>query len=353
MKRPRSKRSLFFISTLFAIFSLYEFQMHKVTQLNYKFLNFKSKQVCVGRFIIDVPDEAIVSYRPSDISGWTITTKLETSDDFDYRVKSIEKALSEEKNERDVTSLEAVEEFKNENVEGKIYLFGRMWIPVTESGKEVVSEVVSINAMARSKNISYEFRSEFRKPSDINLLMKILSQLEEISEVDFKNKNGFCFDHGNLRDPLTASQREHVAVFIGFDENPDLAIAFSTSAGLKNSRNLLQRNSDNSIQMDYRNNFHNLRIGPREINGIPGEEILQRVDELNGTVVHGFMWESLGNEQNVYSPNISMELSTGIGRPGQPVNSSLSDKEALALWNQISASLRLRSGKRTSDSKEI
>ena len=33
---------------------------------------------------------------------------------------------------------------------------------------------------------------------------------------------------------------------------------------------------------------------------------------------------------------------TGIGRPGQPVNSSLSDDAVLELWDRITTSIRLR-----------
>jgi hypothetical protein len=78
------------------------------------------------------------------------------------------------------------------------------------------------------------------------------------------------------------------------------------------------------------------------INGFYGEEILQRVDELNGVKLHDFMWESFGHTKDVLLPKLTLELSTGIGRPGAPVNSSLSDVEALALWEKISSSLRRR-----------
>ncbi|MYN19959.1 hypothetical protein GTP81_24760 [Rugamonas sp. FT107W] len=37
-----------------------------------------------------------------------------------------------------------------------------------------------------------------------------------------------------------------------------------------------------------------------------------------------------------------LEFDTGHGQPGKPVNSSLSDAEALALWDKISSSLRRR-----------
>ena len=71
-------------------------------------------------------------------------------------------------------------------------------------------------------------------------------------------------------------------------------------------------------------------------------EILERVDEPNGSTLQSFMWESLSKKDDVYLPNLILEFSTGHGKPGAPVNSSMSDAEALALWEKISASLRRR-----------
>ncbi|MET0265883.1 MAG: T6SS immunity protein Tli4 family protein, partial [Duganella sp.] len=183
--------------------------------------------------------------------------------------------------------------------------------------------------------------------------VKILSQLRGLPNAELPSESGFCFDHGIVLDPLAAAQSEYTGAFIGMEDNPDLSISISTSAGLKSGRTLLQRNSGNSVQASYRSHFNTLRIGERSINRIPGEEVLHRVDELNGSVGHGFMWESLGTQNDVYLPNISLELTTGIGRPGKPVNSSLSDNEAITLWDKISSSLRPRPIDRKSDSNSI
>jgi hypothetical protein len=82
--------------------------------------------------------------------------------------------------------------------------------------------------------------------------------------------------------------------------------------------------------------------GSRELNGIAGEEVLNRFKENNGTTGHMFMWESLGKPSNVLAPSITLEIETGRGRPGSPVNSSMSDEALLQLWQAISSSLRIR-----------
>jgi len=46
--------------------------------------------------------------------------------------------------------------------------------------------------------------------------------------------------------------------------------------------------------------------------------------------------------RDVLAPKITLELQTGKGRPGEPINSSLSDEAVAALWDKISSSIRLR-----------
>jgi hypothetical protein len=55
-----------------------------------------------------------------------------------------------------------------------------------------------------------------------------------------------------------------------------------------------------------------------------------------------FMWAGLGKLRDVLAPKVTLELETGIGRPGEPVNSSLSDAAVLERWDRVTSSIRLR-----------
>ncbi|WP_373989469.1 T6SS immunity protein Tli4 family protein [Duganella sp. BuS-21] len=300
------------------------------------------KSVCVGRFVLDVPLYAVVSYRPARVSGWNVSTTQESNEEFYARVRQKKGSLDALKNERGGASLEIFRDVSNEHVKGSIFLFDRKWSTLMRSGKEIISESVAIDALARSNGVSYEFQAEFRDPSKIDELEKILLQLRSVSESEIPSESGFCFDHGLILDPLTIESYEYVSVFLGTEEQPDLALSLSSSAGINIHRTLLQRHENSPIQREHPLNFHDFHVGPRTINGVAGEEVLQRVREENGTKAHGFMWESLASNSDVYLPSLVLELDTGLGRPGEPVNSSLSDAEALALWEKISSSLRRR-----------
>jgi hypothetical protein len=84
------------------------------------------------------------------------------------------------------------------------------------------------------------------------------------------------------------------------------------------------------------------RASFREIAGVPGEELIERFTEKNDVHVHSFWWEANGTEDNVFNPHFVFKMNTGSSAQG-PVPSSLSDAAALALWDKITSSIRLRS----------
>lgn len=95
--------------------------------------------------------------------------------------------------------------------------------------------------------------------------------------------------------------------------------------------------------MQNRSHFHTFRRGPLKIAGIQGEELLERISESNYTASQSFTWESIWKKDDVFAPFLALELSTGHSRiSGQPVNPSLSDAEALALWDRMLSTLRVR-----------
>jgi hypothetical protein len=143
---------------------------------------------------------------------------------------------------------------------------------------------------------------------------------------------------------------ETVTMFASLKGHPDIAIRLDTSVLDKPQESLLARDAENDINTRFAANIKNLGKGPRELNGIPGEELLNRFKERNGTTGHMLMWESFGKPPDVFAPTITLELETGRGRPGAPVNSSLSDEAVLQLWQAISSSLRIRP---TTETKKV
>lgn len=300
------------------------------------------KTLCVGRFVFEVPNKATVAYRGARISGWEISSWVETDNEFLVRISNEEMKLKSQTNERGAASLEQVVDVKNDTVHGRIFVFNRTWLEMFNFGIKEKTQAVSVVALLRIRDVTYSFHSEYKADGDVRKLEKLILQLGWRKDDELPRRPGFCFGRGFLAEPLSADQSEFTAVFLGLKQHPDLAIALSSYAGINQDKSLLQREAENEIKQQYSRRFHVLRLGARAINGIPGEEVLDRVDEPNGSVLHGFMWESITKKDDVYRPVLALELHTGRGKPGQPVNSSLSDSEVLALWERISGSLRVR-----------
>jgi hypothetical protein len=150
-----------------------------------------------------------------------------------------------------------------------------------------------------------------------------------------------------LLDPIAAGQRESLTMFAALPGHPDVAIAFTTMAGLKPGPGLIERNAKSSAREPFwmRAAFTTLREGKRVIHGLPGEELAMRVTELNFSTVFGLDWEMAGTEQDVLSPFMHLEMETGRNphAGGKPVPSSFAETALLALWDTIAGSIRLRS----------
>lgn len=303
------------------------------------------KTVCVGRFLVDLPRDIVVSFGRTDIAGWSIVTLDHLPEaQFASVVAERENTLRTQKNEREQVSLEAALSFDYPDAQGRIFVFGRYWGDYFMSGQRIDFQVVSIEAWVRLRGATFRFEVQSAQPADAETLRLFLRQLRFRENHEIPDEPGFCLDNAFIRDPIpTDHGTESTVVFAGYYERPDLAIVVSTAAHITQYKTLLQRNADNDVMQRYASRFHTTFAGRREINGIRGEEVAYWVREHNGTKGHSYMWESDTTKGDPMRPCLSLELGTGYGPPGdKPVNSSLSDGEVQRLWDRISASIRAR-----------
>ena len=317
------------------------FLNYQVTNMTAEMQDLKMKPTCVGRFVIDLPADAEVSYRGAMVAGWSIVTYEETDEQFTARLEERENQLSGQKNERGMPSLESTRQFDGHGVYGKVRVFDRQWIPGLPH--EPITEAVKAEAMIRVQKHSFNLSMKYVNDNDLKELTKLVTQFRSREENEIPAEAGFCFDGGFITEPLKVEQSERTTMFVGLNGHPDVSIALSMIAGITTPKTLLQRDADAPTINANRSRFHTLQRGARALNGEPGEEILDRVHEFNGNYCHSFRWELIRNKtDNVFTPLMSFELSTGNSQPGTTVDSSLTDAHALALWDKMLSSLRVR-----------
>jgi len=310
----------------------------------------KSKTVCVGRFLVDLPEEAEVELFRQRVDGFEINSFQESDDEFHSRVAEREaqlRALPDRLGGN--RNLETVKEVKTEaGLSGKIFVHGRTVTEGTRAkGLELERyryEGVDLEGLVHADGVSFDITGSNFSLRYVGDLPKLIAQLIPNASNRIPTVPGFCIDNAYVRDPLVASQREEVVMAARLPSHPDIEFLFIVAAGVEPAeQGLLERNRESRGRMSMSDMSHvsTIRAASRDIDGITGDELVQRFTEDNSATVYNFWWEVAGTRDNVFVPHISFTMDTGKGEHG-PVPSSLSEGVALGLWDKIASSLRVR-----------
>lgn len=314
----------------------------------------KRTTVCVGRLLLDLPADAEVSFSGARLGSVDINVEPGyTPEKAAVVIAEREASLTGQLNEYERPSLERRVVADGINFQATLFYSGREK-PVTRmsNGLPVTGEEgITVEAFGIKDELLYHFKGEgLSSPKYENSVIEIVKRFESRTASSISSAPGFCTENGIIHDPISPGKNETVTMFTSLKGYPDIAIRLDTSVLHKPRESLLARDANNDINTRFAANIKYLGKGSRELNGIAGEELLKRFKEQNGTTGHMFMWESFGKPSDVLVPSITLELETGRGRPGSPVNSSLSDEALLQLWHAISSSLRIRP---TTETKKV
>lgn len=310
----------------------------------------KVTTICLGRFLVDMPDEAQRELARPRIDGFDISSFDEPEADFKLRLGQREARLRAAPDQFGGNkNLESIKDVKTENgVVGKIFVHSRVVKEGTQAnGLELEryrDESVAVEAMVHGRGMSFDLSADHYDPDKIGNLAKLIAKLVPNPDNQVPTEPGFCVYRAWFRDPLTADQGEQIMMHARLPSHPDIEFMAILAAGLKpDKQSLLQRNVDTvaGLSASDKRRISNLRAQSRTIGGITGDELVTRFVEENDAVVYSFTWEVDGAEDNVLVPHFVFEMDTGKSSKG-PVPSSLSQEAALALWDKISSSIRLR-----------
>lgn len=313
----------------------------------------KLKTVCVGRYLIDVPSEAEVKLAGERIAGFAIDTDEESEATFRDRVAAREAEIAahgaprRDDQERDHGGgLIDARDLHIPGLIGRTFVYDRNRGYVMEGERRIDMESVSIEIHAHMEGRSFSLSATSKQETDAAEAEALLARLRVRADGEIPASPGFCIRRGVFVDPVVNKKNEHVTLHVGLPGHPDLGLAFNSMPGGRTDRTLLARVADMDADSspDDMLRVTKLRAGRRTINEIDGEEVLERVRELNFTTGYSFMWEARGVEHDPVQPYLFLNMETGTNpRPGgKPVDSSLHEDAVLALWDSISSSIRLR-----------
>jgi hypothetical protein len=331
-----------------AVGQLQEREVARLDQQEVGRLTKRMKTVCIGRFLIDMPEEMEVELARPRIHGFEISSFDEPEANFrtrlvqrEARLRATPDRLGGNKN------LESVREVKTENgIVGKIFIHTRTVVEGTQArGLELERyhyEGVAIEALVHGQGMSFDVSASDYDPNKIENLAKLVAKLVPNPANVAPTEPGFCVYRAWFRDPLTAAQGEEIMMHAQLPSHPDIKFMTILAAGNKPAtQSLLERTEDTmaGLTPDQKKRVSNARAAPRTIAGIAGDEVVTRIAELNDAVVYTFWWEVDGTEDNVFVPHVAFKMYLGKGDNG-PVPSSLSQDAGMALWDKISSSIR-------------
>ncbi|RYG88531.1 MAG: hypothetical protein EON59_04170 [Alphaproteobacteria bacterium] len=313
-------------------------------------LSGKMQTACIGRFLIDMPDEAQLDFGCARIDGFDIGAFKESTDEFLARLGKREAEINAKPDRQGGNkNVELVKEVKTRSgLVGKIFIHSR----VVEEGtagnglekERYRYEGIAVEALLHGDGVSIDAGSDFYFPDRLEDFYSVVTRLVPNPRNQAPDESGFCIDRAYIRDLLKTDRHEQISMFAKLPSHPDIDFLLMLAAGIKPDRDgLLKRGAASERKFPILERFRitRLRAEQRQIGGLSGEELVRRVIESNNARVYSFKWEVNGIEDDVLIPHLLFSMTTGKSNDG-PVPTSMSERTALGLWDKILSSIRVR-----------
>jgi hypothetical protein len=307
----------------------------------------KMKTVCVGRYLVDVPAQAEVSFSGAVLDGFSVDTVEESDTAFRERLAVREAEIAARGPATDGSGgMVEARDLRIPDMTGRTFIHGRNRGYWFEDGRRVDDEWVAIEAHAHFRGISVSLSTKFGDEGTAASAEALLARLQVRGKEEVSAAPGFCISRAVFAEPLPAHKGEHTVMHVGLPGHPDVGITLASIAGGNPETSLLTRvaKAEASTGADVLLRMNKLRERKRSINGIEGEEILVRAREFNFTTTYGFSWDAPGAKDDPLQPYLALELQTGMSERsgGKPTDTSLHEDALLSLWDSIASSIRLR-----------
>jgi len=292
---------------------------------------------CLGRFIVDLPPEAVYDGGAPLYDDTTLETTPMEPAAFQSMLQKRHEELKAIKHEKASTYLIDASVIKDVPLSGLFTYYKNPYSTV----------LVTLEAYKLMNGVSYKAVTE-ATPDRIGVAQKIVSDLMKgmatRGDHDIPNAPGYCFKNGFI--PDEGQKFEHFTAGFTFKDHPDIYLNIDIdSRDVNNAEEpLLKKLAEGRQEYGIKvASVKTLRQGDLKVGEQPGQESLMKGPMDSGQVGHGFIWEAIGLPNDSNHPQLRIEFSTAntFGKEnGAP--SSLSDAEAIALWDHLLHSFKLR-----------
>nr|WP_314546513.1 T6SS immunity protein Tli4 family protein [uncultured Massilia sp.] len=310
----------------------------------------KTKTICFGRFMIDVPATAEVVWGKSlvplgvdiYVNGVDEVKKIESQ--FIDELKG-EKAI----NHDDAPLLLSIED--TDQPPGRLV-----------TGYEDFEAIngLKINGYFQLNNdgviiTSRPLRAD--REGTVTLINSMAKRLRHRAEDEIPTEPGNCIEHAflpDLVDPSAEDLMEHIRVGFRLKEFPDAHFSIyvapanphdQESDSLEKQFKRFKGGATTPEELKVLASIKYFRESPRRIREwLTGYEVLMRTPDEEGSLSHhDFLMKFTGVPYDPYKPYADIQFQTGVVDDAAGAGrASLTDEEAVALWDKITSTIRVR-----------
>ncbi|QEZ45250.1 T6SS immunity protein Tli4 family protein [Cupriavidus oxalaticus] len=286
----------------------------------------KTKQVCVGRYVMEVPAEARVLWGFQEFPG-KIVAHIGAAGELKKMAQAYrDKVLAANKT-------------------AEISYFGPGPIHNSIEVRSFESKNARTYGVEKARTFVSNGAHLFEWFYGGEELAPLVAGIRARDNADIPPAPGVCIDHGFVSD-ASGTFQEIFGAGIRLPSFPDVSFSVDSNklATVDDADDvgLLASIAQQKKDLGHRYpTLTTLREGKRTVGVWQGEESLVR--RADGT--HDFEWEAVGKERSTLHPawiNAKMYSKVAANRIGAAGKASLSDEEAIALWNRLLDGVRFR-----------
>ena len=303
-----------------------------------KTVSAEKQTICLGRFLVNVPKDAFVVANSSKYRWDSVSVTRASQEKFAQFISEKEKKLRTIRHEREASLLKHFH--RTSDGTSAVMVFWQTpetaHVYETEAYKWIRGHQFLIKGDASQDKVA----------TALELANRTLSELHFRHNGEIPTGPGFCIDNGYFLGEPASPHLEETFVHFRFKSNPDVMVTISTETnGEQLNDGLLARTENRFIPDAYKElakGVKTLRRGRHQVGNIQGEETLDSVPGGETYAVHMFYWEATGKPRDLYAPSIVINLETGETLNAEKRRPSLTDQQAIELFDSIVNSIRIR-----------
>ncbi|MBB3212206.1 hypothetical protein FHW67_001486 [Herbaspirillum sp. Sphag1AN] len=321
---------------------------------------------CVGRYLIDMPAD-IETYGSAKLRGIDAKVEAMTQEEFLHGMRKREAELKATKSLLGYQFLYGDKEYPIPGSSTKQLRSRDVWHFISLGSDGEPSDAnrvieaykwdrgyrIKLNiegsdfAMSRHKDEPWVKKkskeSQNDVPSKLQAVLSMLYRFRALEPGEIPKDPGVCLTGGFIQTSIF--DQEEVSIGFHLLQHQDVYFKFKTDTSLTEKDTLLQRASQIKAALKSRDG-KTLRKGSLDSKDLPtAEEWLASARMHAGALGYFFMLEANSLNNSAKTPLLSLNMKTGVFEKEQgtvPEHGSLTEGEAIAVWDAISRSIRMR-----------